>query len=177
MEDDIKCSWCGNEPATDEHHLFRRSTNPQLKEDANNIIRLGPNCHKYATENREFEVLLQEYFFLKPEVKLSVENIAKFMREKKFISPRDTVRFRNYLAGQFQFISARFSEIITRKPSVWGEIRETAKSTNEANTLYDVSPDGVEIRVYRYELDAIEKMLSALRSILEQYQTESRNMF
>src|SRR3989338_8856441 len=100
------CIWCGNEPATDAAHLFRRSTSPQLKEDPENIIKLGRRCHRYATENREFEQLLQEKFFLKKPIELTVLGVQETMRSGIQLSPREVMEFRRYLAGEFSYLSS-----------------------------------------------------------------------
>jgi len=76
MYDQTKqCCWCGFPcylGACEEHHLYRRSTHPNLKRDKQNIITLcsargdmKKSCHARATDSIEFERRLQKAFYVR----------------------------------------------------------------------------------------------------------------
>jgi hypothetical protein len=174
------CAWCGREPITGEHHLFRRSTSPEMIDDPNNKIELGANCHKYATEHKEVEQLFQEYFFLRPEKEnLSTEYIAARMKSGEILSPRDVSRYRNYLAGEFSFLTEQFIELDHKKPFAVENYKklEGVNSEARAERLYLMSDDGMMYNKIGARLKVIIKMLSALRTTLDLMIKESQNIF
>ncbi len=174
------CMWCGRNPASDEHHLFRRSASPKIIDDSKNKVKLCRTCHEYATNEKEVEQLFQEYFFLKPEQeKLSIDYVAEQMKSGGVISPRDISRFRNYLAGEYFFFSDRFVELERRKQFAVEEFKkeEGVKSEARAERMYQMTDDGLLYMELRQKLKALEKMLSALRTAFEQYIKEGQNIF
>ena len=58
-----KCFYCGTTfyaaGGLDKHHLFRRSTHPDLISDPGNLILLCRKCHDRATNDHKFEENLQ----------------------------------------------------------------------------------------------------------------------
>jgi hypothetical protein len=170
------CKWCGNQ-ASDMHHLFRRSTSPQLKEDPNNLIPLCRLCHKYATENREFERLLQEKFFLKKDIELTTENIQEALRSNIPLSPREIADFRKYLAGEFSFLASRLEEVKRKKPEEWNKLRPNFKSDTACERAWEATEFGLEEMSLKLKLKSMEKMLSALRGMHELKVAEGYNQF
>lgn len=57
------CQWCGVYASTHRHHLHKRSTHPELREDERNIAELCPACHGRAHNDRDFLKKLQEVFY------------------------------------------------------------------------------------------------------------------
>ena len=171
-QDYIPCRWCGK-PSDDTHHLFRRSTSPEMIDDPNNHARLCRLCHQYATKYKEVEQLFQYYFFLKPEQeKITVEHIAKSMQDMSYLSPRDVARFRNFLAGEYCFLSNRFQDLERQEPFMWEQLRKTVKSDARADKLYRHTEQGIEQNDLKQELKKMEKMLSALKTNHEQLMKE-----
>lgn len=172
------CDWCGNRPATDTHHLFRRSTSPELVAEKANLIDLCRICHDIATKSLAFEKLLQEYFFAKQDQPaLSLANIAQKMRDMEYLSPRDIDRYRRFLAGWYAFLSEEWRIQEMNRPEVWSELREGVKSDNRADRMYDATPAGLKQIGLKSEMKVIEKMLSSLKGAHEQYQKEGYNSF
>jgi hypothetical protein len=66
IQKSAECEVCGKWCEADEktvHHLFRRSSRPDLISDPNNLIDICPMCHWYATNNHDFERYLQQTFY------------------------------------------------------------------------------------------------------------------
>lgn len=67
--EDKHCFYCDTSKLAaghlEAHHVFRRSTSPELKDDPENLMLLCPKCHYRATHEREFEVLLQTLWQLR----------------------------------------------------------------------------------------------------------------
>lgn len=64
-----KCFYCGTTyyaaGGLDRHHVYRRSTHPELIDDPRNIMLLCRRDHDRATVNPEFEQQLQQIWELK----------------------------------------------------------------------------------------------------------------
>jgi hypothetical protein len=172
-----RCAWCGYNEATDAHHLFRRSTSPELIDDPANKIKLCWRCHKYATDSKEFEQLLQTHFFLKPERELTMELVESEMKAGTSISPRDLARYRNFLAAHFASLSDEIGEIEKCYPLIWTEIRAQVTSDTQAERLYDGTPQGIRRTTLKIQLKKLEKMMSSLKTTLDVMNAENRNLY
>jgi hypothetical protein len=170
------CKWCGR-AAVDMHHLFRRSTSPQLKDDPNNVIPLCRLCHKYATEVREFEKMLQEKFFLKKDIELSVENIQEALRTNYQMAPREIDDFRRFLSGEFSYLSTQLEEVKMKKPDEWNKLRDSFKSDTACERAWESTESGIKEMKLKLKLKSIEKMLSTLRGTFELKVAEGYNNF
>lgn len=172
------CAWCGFREASDEHHIFRRSTSPGMIDDPENKVRLCRICHRYATEQKEVEQMFQHYFFLKEkEPEISIGYIARMMRDQEYLSPRDVTRYRSYLAAEYQFGSEQMVELEKQRPFLIEKLRHEVKSDKRAEVKYDMTPEGQAYNAVKSALKSMEKLMSALRTVHEQYQSESKNIF
>lgn len=172
----MTCFWCGKE-AVDTHHLFRRSSKPEWIENPDNLLPLCRKCHDYATNEKVFEELLQQTFFAKQrEPKLSIEYIAKELQERSNISPREIVRFRNWLAGEYVFLSTRYVEAKIQKAITFHSYAQVAKSMAAAEREVDVTIEGKECEFYKQQLASIEQLQSALFTAHRQLEKESYNI-
>lgn len=57
------CPVCGNESATDEHHLYRRGSHPDKIDERRNKIKIGRRCHERTEREPEFYEGLQKIFY------------------------------------------------------------------------------------------------------------------
>jgi hypothetical protein len=94
------------------------------------------------------------------------------MQDMSYLSPRDICRFRNFLAGQYCFLSARFQELERQEPFMWEELRKTVQSDARADKLYRRTVQGIEQNDLKQELKKMEKMLSSLKTNHEQLMKE-----
>lgn len=65
-DQDAECEWCGTKVYLSHgeiHHLYRRSTHRHLIDNPDNLVRLCPECHYKATNNRDFETKLQDRLY------------------------------------------------------------------------------------------------------------------
>ena len=168
--------WCGNEPATDAHHLFPRSKSPQLINDKNNLVKLGRKCHSYATNNQEVLTLFQWYFFLRPQPEqLTIEYIANQLKDKEILSPRDVTRYKSYLSGEYYFLNARYVETVADYNHILSTERKITKHKTDAELQADITPTGRAMHAYKRTLYAIEDMQKTLFTLILQYDKESKN--
>jgi len=165
---DQSCRWCGK-PATDGHHLFRRSDIPEMIDDPNNIIPLCRECHGYATNYKQIEQMFQRAFFLQNQRDvLSLEYIQDRLKDDfRIIAPAEVCDFRRYLAGEFSWISQQLEDIEKKYAEIFTKLRETTTSDRQAERLYDMSPDGVDRICYKSQCRRMSKMMSSLKTMHE----------
>lgn len=172
------CAWCGFREATDVHHLIRRSADPSLIDNPLNHIELCRVCHDLATNSKEFERILQVYFIAKQdEPKITLEYIAGRLKDADFLSPRDIVKFRNWLAGEYFFLSARYIEAKMSRTALLEKERRLQKSMVDAELQVDNSDTGRDFVQYKYLLKAIEEIQSALFTAIRQHERERNNSY
>lgn len=149
-----------------------------MVDDPNNIVRLCRVCHGYATNDGETEQMYQHYFFLRERTPTITETyIATQMRDREYISPRDVTRYRSYLSGAYMFGSERLIQLEKTRPFEIEALRPSVKSDKRAEIQYDMTENGQIYNELKSRLKVMEKMMSALRAIHEQYQRESSNQY
>ena len=91
-------------------------------------------------------------------------------------SPRQLAEKRITLSAEYSTLSETLSQILTFKAKKWIELRTDSKSASEADKKWEMSPAGIEEMKTRLRLKAIEKELSALRTMLSVLEGEARNL-
>lgn len=80
--------------------------------------------------------------------------------------PHGCAEAKAQLAGEYSFWSGIISEIEIRKPKEWLKIREGCKSDKEADRKWDLTDDGInEIGISR-TLKRIDKLITALNTLI-----------
>lgn len=170
------CCWCGN-MASEIHHIFRRSSSPELINDPNNFAELCRRCHQYATDNKEFEQLLQTRFFLKEEKELSLENIQDAMRGSEQLSPKEINDYLRYLCAEQSYYTELLGYVIKNKPPIYAEIKSRSKSMAEADREWECSETGLKQYELESLIDRCKILKSSLRIMWEMIQSEGHNQF
>jgi hypothetical protein len=99
------------------------------------------------------------------------QEIAQTMQDRK-IYPEEAVEMRTQLAGLYSFYSQNLEDILMRKPNTWVLIREKHKSDKQADLEYSTTDDGKNEIGLAMRLKRIEKMMSALKSIIDNATTD-----
>lgn len=91
-------------------------------------------------------------------------------------SPHMLADLRMELSAEFTKRTVALNEILMRKPAIWNVLRAEAKSDTSAERAYQATPDGLQETTLRHELKALEKVMSAVRGLLEVFNSEARNL-
>lgn len=81
------------------------------------------------------------------------------------------------LSGEYSWICAQLEAILSKKPATWNVIRPKHKSDTSAEREWQASEDGINESGLRLRMKGIEKMLSALKSLLRMAENEAHNNF
>lgn len=107
---------------------------------------------------------------------MNYETIVKNLRDTQ-PSPGELSEIRQYLAGEYAFVSGQLQDILMRKPDMWQLFRKDAGSDKQADRAYEGTEDGKLEAVYRLKLKAIEKLMSAIKTRIDIAMGEARNQF
>ena len=102
---------------------------------------------------------------------MNEKEISEALRSKK-IYPQQAVETRTQLAGLYAFYSEQLEDILMRYPATWEEIKKGKNTNTETDRAYDSTPDGLNKVGLEMRLKRIEKMMSALKSIIDNANTE-----
>lgn len=101
----------------------------------------------------------------------SITNIQTTLSTGRF-SPMEAVSARSVLAGYYAFYSEQLEDILVRKPNVWSKLREGCKSDKQADREYEKTDDGINEIGLTMRLKRFEKMMSALKTIIDTANTQ-----
>lgn len=96
-----------------------------------------------------------------------------FYSQNPIIASQDHAR----LAGEYSWNSSQLIDVLKEKSLVWNEIRIQTGSDKQADKQWDAREDGIAEMTLRLRLKSIEKMMSALKSLVRIAETEAHNGF
>lgn len=82
------------------------------------------------------------------------------------IPPMEAVHMRSKLAGLYSFYSSQLEEILLQKPASWNVMRQRHKSDSQCDKEWEATDMGRNEMGLAMRLKRIEKMMSALASII-----------
>ena len=107
----------------------------------------------------------------------NITRVAKSLREGAYIaSPHQCAEDKAILAGEFAWVMSQLENVLQKKPSVWGTIRLQTKSDTSAEKVWQASEDGINEIGLRLRAKSIEKMMSALGTLVSLAERESKNL-
>ena|SRR3990167_1848786 len=105
-----------------------------------------------------------------------LEEITKEIRERgATLSPHEMSEMRLILAGEYSYAMEQLTEILSRKPAVWNEIRKGVGSDKAAEREYESTKDGIKEMELRFRTKRIERLSSSLSSALRLAEWDFRN--
>ncbi len=93
-------------------------------------------------------------------------------KESVYLTPKLTDLYRCILVSWYARDSELMSGIEKRRGAAWQRLRKESKTDKETEMKYDESEDGQNRIELRYEMKAVEKMISSLRDRLRRMEME-----
>lgn len=107
-----------------------------------------------------------------------MEEIAKKLREGYYTSnPAGASEDLAILAGNYAWVCGQLEMILQRKPAIWNTMRKETKSDTACERLYEQTEDGVNEMGLKLRLKSMDKMSSALKSLIRIAEGESKNLY
>lgn len=170
------CRWCGGY-GSDIHHLFERSTHPDLVTEPANLVMLCRRCHGWIDTVQGFRERLQERFFGRGDYPTKYQDICTLMQSTETITPSDCAKFIRHLAGDYGFLVDELAELERKAGSEWLEIRKTVETDGQATKRLDASETGKGIKILKLREKGLSRTIGALKTMLASYQQEAHNQF
>jgi len=108
---------------------------------------------------------------------MKIDEIENKLRSGGYLSRDDMNKMLQILAGEYSWCASRLEEVLKQKGDRWANLREldSVKSATQADREWDRSELGKNEIGYRLSLKKYEKMLSAIRGILESQKRDFDN--
>ena len=92
-------------------------------------------------------------------------------------NPHEAAEDKAVLSGEFAWICSQLETILARKPAIWNTMRQNPaiKSDTACDRKYQQTEDGIDEMGLRLRLKAIEKMMSALSTLVRLATEEAKN--
>ncbi len=92
-------------------------------------------------------------------------------------NPRGCANAKAILAGEYSFFMGQLEDILTRKPAIWNRMRANHKSDTACEREWEATADGINEVVIRLKLKKIEKLISALSTLIKVAEGEALNQY
>ena len=112
-----------------------------------------------------------------------MENITRIqnsLRNGEYVNnPIGASQDHAILAGEYSWICGQLEMILQRKPAIWNTMRESGKykSDNATERAWEATTDGINEQGLKLRAKGIEKMLSALKSLIRIAENEAKNNY
>ena len=107
----------------------------------------------------------------------NVKRIAEKLQKGLYPqNPHESAEDCAVLAGEFAWVCSQLEEIIARKPQIWNQMRIDLKSDTACERKWEATEDGINEVGLRLRMKSIEKMMSALRTLVRLATTQAINL-
>jgi hypothetical protein len=173
-----KCIYCGSD-SFELHHLYKRGTNPELKDEKENLVPLCNSCHRRTEEDMDFLRGLQEVFYKwKPcnldlfiRAEHNLEMLEKGQVSVENLSPALSDNYLQLAGALYCQMSDEIALLECKYPK-WLIANAKDKPINRLEIEWNATDDGQRIIYLRRKLKSLEKMQSNLRARLSRQERE-----
>jgi hypothetical protein len=92
-------------------------------------------------------------------------------------NPNLSAEDRARLSGEYSFWTGILEDILIRKPKIWNDMRVKHKSDKACDKEFEATDDGINEVVIRLKLKRIEKLISALSTLIRIAEGNARNQY
>lgn len=105
---------------------------------------------------------------------MSLEQIEVQM-QKGTATPGELAHTLTILSGKYAYASNQLEGILMNKPLVWNDLRPNYKSDTACDRAWDATEDGREELHWKMTLKKIEKMMAAIKKLIDVKTAEAYN--
>lgn len=106
----------------------------------------------------------------------NIHRISYGLRNGLYTSnPHDCANDLAILAGEYAFLLGQWEQILQRKPAMWTQMRVAFDSDKACDRAWEATKDGLDEGGLRLRAKSVEKMMSALKSLIRIAEGESKN--
>lgn len=106
----------------------------------------------------------------------NIERIQKGLREQEYTgNPSKSAEDISILAGEYSYLYEQVDHILQLKPEIWNKMRNDFKSDTACERAWQGTDMGMAETRIRHTLKRVEKMMSALKTMITVAENEIRN--
>lgn len=107
----------------------------------------------------------------------NIKRIQDGLRNKGYVqNPHGAAEDQAILAGEYSFLCSQLEDVLMGKPNWWNITRKDFKSDTACEKAWQETPNGLLEMGLRLRLKSIEKMMSALKSLIRMAEAEMHNI-
>lgn len=106
---------------------------------------------------------------------LTLEQIENEMAS--VTSPGRLAELRVVLSSKYAHATNEYEKVLVAKPALWNEIRKTVKSDTRAEREWEATELGVAERHWKFQIKKIEKLMSAIKTLIDVKTGEAHNLY
>jgi len=92
-------------------------------------------------------------------------------------TPGRLAELRVLLSAKYAAATNEYEKILVAKPGIWNGIRKTVKSDTRAEREWEATEAGIQERHWKFQIRKIEKMMSAIKTMVDVRTGEARNLY
>lgn len=107
----------------------------------------------------------------------NIPRVSRALRDGHYTNnPHESAVDLAVLAGEYAWIMGQLESILQRKPAIWSEMRKNFKSDTACERTWESTQDGMSESSLRLRAKGVEKMMSALKSLIRIAENEANNL-
>ena len=92
-------------------------------------------------------------------------------------TPGRLADIRVLLSAKYAYATNEYEKVLMAKPSIWGEMRLNHKSDTATEREWEGTPEGQAEMHWKFQIKKIERMMSAIKTLIEVKTGEARNLY
>jgi len=106
---------------------------------------------------------------------LTLEQIEVEMATEK--TPGRLAELRVVLSAKYAAATNNYEAVLVQKPALWNAVRGNFKSDTACERSWEATELGIAERHWKFQIRKIERMMSAIKTLIEVKTGEARNMY
>jgi len=106
---------------------------------------------------------------------LTLEQIEREMAT--VTTPGRLAELRVLLSAKYAQATNEYERILLAKPAIWNELRKDVKSDTRAEREWEATELGQGERHWKFQIKKIEKMMSAIKTLIDVRTGEAQNLY
>lgn len=93
------------------------------------------------------------------------------------LNPGRLAELRVILSSKYSKATNELESILIKKPAVWNEMRPEFKSDTATERAWEATELGIAERHWKFQIKKIEKMMTAIKTLIDVKTGEAQNLY
>lgn len=92
-------------------------------------------------------------------------------------TPGRLADLRVILSSKYAAATNEYERVLIEKPKIWNEMRENYKSDTACERAWEATDEGIAERHWKFQIRKIEKMMTAIKTLIDVKTGEAQNLY